>query len=204
MKEKAEIVLCERIERCIYLVRGQKVMLSTDLAALYGVEPKVLVQAIKRNGERFPSDFMFQLAPQEFMILKSQIVTSSWGGIRRAAPYAFTEQGVAMLSSVLNSPQAIAVHIAIMRAFVRLREFFASQSKLAKRLRHLEQEVSSHHQAIGTLFDAMQQLTSERPPAVGFQYIGGEAGESGGGKSVRERRAGFRTARKQRAAKGLS
>jgi hypothetical protein len=106
VKEKAEIVLFERIERCIYLIRGQKIMLSSDLAVLYGVEPKVLVQAVKRNNEGFPADFMFQLAPQEFTNLKSQIVISSWGGIRRATPYALTEQGVAMLSSVLNSRQA--------------------------------------------------------------------------------------------------
>ncbi len=195
--QKAEIVLFERVERCIYLIRGQKVMLSTDLARLYGVEAKVLVQAVKRNRERFPDDFMFQIAPQEFTILKSQIVTSSWGGIRRATPYAFTEQGVAMLSSVLNSRQAIEVNIAIMRAFVRLREFLASQAKLSKRLRQLEREVTSHAKAIGTLFDAMQQMTSERPPAIGFQYIGGETAESDGGKVVHERRTKYRTVKKR-------
>ena len=110
VNKKVEVVLLERVERCIYLIRGRKVMLSTDLARLYGIEPKVLVQAVKRNSERFPPDFMFLLSSQEFTILKSQIVTSSWGGIRRAAPYAFTEQGVAMLSSVLNSRQAIEVN----------------------------------------------------------------------------------------------
>ena len=163
IKEKADIVIIERIERCIYLMRGQKVMLSTDLARLYDVEPRSLVQAVKRNAERFPEDFMFQLAPQEFADLKSQIVISSWGG-SRARPYAFTEQGVAMLSSVLNSPRAIEVNIAIMRAFVRLREFLLSQAKLAKRLRQLEQEVASDGKAIGTLFDAMQEM-SRRAPA---------------------------------------
>lgn len=91
---------CYQIERQIYLLRGQKVMLSMELATLYGVEPRVLVQAVKRNIERFPPDFLFQLSKAEFTALKSQIVTSRWGGLRRAAPYAFTEQGVAMLSSV--------------------------------------------------------------------------------------------------------
>ena len=97
----------ETIQQKIYLIRHQKVMLSSDLANLYHVEPKVLVQAVKRNLERFPSDFMFQLDAEEFENLKSQIVTSSWGGLRRAAPYAFIEQGVAMLSSVLHSKKAV-------------------------------------------------------------------------------------------------
>jgi hypothetical protein len=195
VKEKSEIIVFERIERCIYLIRGQKVMLSTGLARLYGVEPRILVQAVKRNAERFPSDFMFQLAPQEVTNLKSQIVISSWGG-PRATPYAFTEQGVAMLASVLNSKQAIEVNIAIMRAFVRLRHFLASQSKLARRLRSLEQQVGSHHKAIGTLFDAMQQLTTELPPAIGFQYPYGEESASGDGKVVRERGVRYRVGSK--------
>ncbi len=101
-------------------------MLSTDLADLYAVEPRVLMQAVKRNRERFPADFMFQLTEQEFDRLKSQIVISSWGGLRRAYPYAFTEQGVAMLSSVLRSKRAIQMNIAIMRAFIQLREMIAS------------------------------------------------------------------------------
>ena len=105
------LVPASRIEGTIYLLRGQKIMLSTDLATLYAVETKVLVQAVKRNIERFPEDFMFQLSKEEFSDLKSQIVTSSWGGIRRATPYAFTENGVAMLSSVLNSKRAIQVNI---------------------------------------------------------------------------------------------
>jgi hypothetical protein len=100
-------VLADRIARRIFLLRGQKVMLSSDLANLYNVEPRALVQAVKRNLDRFPADFMFQLNDEEFLSLKSQIVTSSWGGLRRAAPYAFTGQGVAMLSSVLRSNRAI-------------------------------------------------------------------------------------------------
>ena len=107
-------------------------MLSTDLAELYEVEPRVLVQAVKRNIERFPEDFMFQLSQEEFANLKSQIVTSSWGGMRRATPYAFTEQGVAMLSSVLRSERAIHVNIEIMRAFVKLRQLLASNAELAQ------------------------------------------------------------------------
>jgi len=110
----------EQIEQTIFTIRGLRVMLSTHLAALYGVEPRALVQAIKRNRERFPADFMFQLNDDEWNHLKSQVVISSWGGSRRAAPYAFTEQGIAMLSSVLKSRRAIQVNIEIMRAFVWL------------------------------------------------------------------------------------
>src|SRR6266700_3260959 len=109
----------EQIERRIYLIRSERVMLSGDLAALYRVAPKVLVQAVKRNRPRFPSDFLFQLTQAEFTNLKSQTVTSSWGGVRRARPYAFTEEGVAMLSGVLHSRRAVRVNVAIMRAFVR-------------------------------------------------------------------------------------
>jgi hypothetical protein len=199
MTDETAVIPFERIAATIYVFRGEKVMLSTDLARLYGVEPRSLVQAVKRNAERFPEDFMFQLAPQEVTNLKSQIVISSWGG-SRARPYAFTEQGVAMLSSVLNSPRAIEVNIAIIRAFVRLRESLASQAKFSKRLRRLEQEVASHGTAIGTLFDAMQQMTSEHPPAIGFQYVDGGDSESGADKTVRERRTHYRMARKAKRA----
>ena len=124
-----QLLPLELIERRIYLIRGHKVMLSPDLATLYQVEPRALVQAVKRNLGRFPSDFMFQLSQAEFRKLKSQIVISSWGGARRGRPYAFTEQGVAMLSSVLRSQRAIRVNIAIMRAFVRLREMLTTQKE---------------------------------------------------------------------------
>ena len=130
----------ERIERSILVQRGQKVLLDADLANRYDVETKVLLQAVRRNPDRFPKDFMFQLTDQEFRNLRSQFVTSSWGG-RRYAPYVFTEQGVAMLSSVLNSPRAIAVNSEIMRAFVRLREMIASNKVLAKRLDELEARI---------------------------------------------------------------
>ena len=143
----------DRVERRILLVRGQKVMLSTHLAELYGVEPRVLVQAVKRNMERFPEDFMFQLSRREFADLKSQFVTSSWGGIRRAAPYAFTEQGVAMLSSVLKSERAVQVNIAIMRAFVKLREMLASHAELARKLAQMEKKYNAQFKVV---FDAMR------------------------------------------------
>jgi hypothetical protein len=113
-------IALQEVPSRIYRIRGQQVMLSMELARLYGVPPKVLMQAVKRNRERFPHDFMFQLTWLEFDHLKSQIVTSSWGGARRATPYAFTEQGVAMLSSVLRSLRAVQVNIAIMRTFVKL------------------------------------------------------------------------------------
>ena len=117
------------IEKMIYIVRGQKVMLDSDLAELYEVDTKVLNQAVKRNAKRFPEDFMFQLDNKEYEILKSQSVTSSWGG-RRTMPYAFTEQGIAMLSSVLKSKTAIEVNIAIMRAFVQMRQMLTETSDL--------------------------------------------------------------------------
>jgi hypothetical protein len=120
MTKPSPVIYAQSIGKSIYVIRGQRVMLSTSLAELYGVEPRVLMQAVKRNQERFPMDFMFQLSPEEFQNLKSQIVISSWGGLRRERPYAFTEQGVAMLSSVLNSQRAIQVNITIMRVFVRL------------------------------------------------------------------------------------
>ena len=123
----------ERIEQRIYLIRGHKVMLSGDLAILYGVEPRVLIQAVKRNRERFPADFMFQLNQEEFAILKSQIVTSSWGGARRALPYAFTEHGAIMAASVQ-----------VVRAFVRLRELLATHKDLAKRLEAVESQLKRH------------------------------------------------------------
>jgi len=156
-----ELIPVEMIERKIYLIRGEKVMLSSDLAELYGVETKVLIQAVKRNIERFPKDFMFQLSNKEFSSLRSQIVTSSWGG-RRYLPYAFTEQGVAMLSSVLRSKQAVQVNIAIMRAFVKLREILSSNKELALKLAQLELKMEKHDEEIKLIFDAIRQLMT--PP----------------------------------------
>ena len=157
----------ERIERSILLLRGHKVMLDSDLAALYGVETKVLNQAVRRNKSRFPSDFMFRLSKHEFSNLKSQSVTSSsWGG-RRSPPNAFTEQGVAMLSSVLRSPRAVAVNIEIMRAFVRLREILASHAELSKRLDELERK---YDKQFAVVFDAIRQLMS--PPNRSVEEMG--------------------------------
>jgi len=150
----------ERIERRILLIRGEKVMLSPDLAELYEVAPRVLVQAVKRNRERFPRDFMFQLTKKEYANLKSQFVISSWGGARRAAPYAFTEEGVAKLSSVLRSERAVQVNIAIMRAFVKLREMLASHRDLARRLDEMEKQYDAQFKMV---FDAIRELMKPAP-----------------------------------------
>jgi len=155
-----DLIQSERIEKRIFFLRGQRVMLSMDLAELYGVAPRVLVQAVKRNIERFPADFMFQLNLQEVRNLKSQIVISSWGG-QRFLPYAFTEQGVAMLSSVLKSKRAVQVNIEIMRAFVRLRALIASNKNLAKRLDDLEKKYDSQFKVV---FDAIRELMTPPDP----------------------------------------
>lgn len=155
-------VVAESIEAQIVLLRGHKVLIDSDLAALYEVPTKVLVQAVKRNAERFPGDFMFQLTDEEFVRLRSQIVTSNGGGRggRRSAPYAFTEQGVAMLSTVLRSPRAIAVNIEIMRAFVRLRQVLASNKELARKLATLENKYDAQFKVV---FDAIRQLMAPPP-----------------------------------------
>lgn len=150
-----------QLKRQIYTIRGLNVMLSNQLADLYEVEPKVLVQAVKRNIARFPEDFMFQLTAEEFANLKSQFVTSSWGGVRRATPYAFTEQGVAMLSSVLRSERAVQVNIAIMRAFVSLRGLLTQDSDLARRILTLEEKYDRQFAAV---FEAIR-LMIEAPAA---------------------------------------
>ena len=153
-----------QVVQSIVWLRGHKVLLDTTLAELYGVPTKVLVQAVKRNLERFPDDFMFQLNAEEWEALRSQIVTSNAGrGGRRYTPYAFTEQGVAMLSSVLNSPQAIAVNIEIMRAFVQLREWLSSNKELASKLAALEHKLQTHDTAIAGILNAIRELM--KPPA---------------------------------------
>src|SRR5437868_3246890 len=164
MKKSLALIPIERIQKQIFLLRGQKVMLSQHLADLYGLPVKVLNQAVKRNRERFPEDFMLQLDPLEYENLKSQFVTSSWGGVRRALPYAFTEQGVAMLSSVLRSGRAVQVNIAIMRAFVQLRQLLASHTELSRKLTELEQRIEGHDEAIRSLFEAIRQLMAPQPP----------------------------------------
>jgi len=148
------------VESRICSARGQRVMLSPDLAELYGVQTKVLLQAVRRNINRFPEDFAFQLTQDEFAILRSQNVTSSWGGTRYA-PFAFTEQGVAMLSSVLRSERAVAVNIEIMRTFVKLRGMFESNKELAGKLAKLEQKYDVQFKAV---FEAIRELMSSPPP----------------------------------------
>jgi hypothetical protein len=153
----ASLVPAELIERRILFLRGEKVMLDLDLAGLYGVETKVLNQAVRRNLERFPSDFMFQLTRQEWVAnLKSQSVTSSFDhGGRRIPPFAFTEQGVAMLSTVLSSPRAVQVNIAIMRTFVQLRQMLSSNTELARKLDALEKKYDAQFKVV---FEAIRQL----------------------------------------------
>lgn len=144
--ESKSILPMERIERAIYFIRGNKVLLDRDLALLYGVETRSLMQAVKRNIERFPEDFMFQLSKSECTNWMSQIVISNPGlkmGLRKR-PYAFTEQGVAMLSSVLRSPQAVAVNIAIMRAFVRLRQVLSAHTEVVRGLAELKSFLLTH------------------------------------------------------------
>jgi hypothetical protein len=158
---KGEVILStDRIAAAILIIRGQRVMLDRDLAELYGVATKVLIQAVKRNADRFPEDFMFLFTEQEFNNLRSQSVTSSWGG-RRYPPYAFTEQGVAMLSSVLRSERAVHVNIEIMRAFVRLRQLLATNTELARKLAALEMKYDAQFKVV---FDAIRELMTPPVP----------------------------------------
>lgn len=176
MSKKQTVIPLERIETRIFLLRGQKVMLSTDLAELYGVEARALTQAVKRNTERFPEDFMFQLTWKEASILKSQSVILKEpvkprlrsqsvilkrGQHIKYLPYAFTEQGVAMLSSVLHSKRAVRVNIEIMRAFVRLRQMLASNAGLARKLAALEKKYDAQFRVV---FDAIRELMTPPEP----------------------------------------
>jgi len=173
-----ELIAHETIEQRIFRIRRQKVMLDRDLAGLYGVATKVLNQAVKRNIKRFPEDFMFKLAQTEkdelvticdrFKTLKHSTVT----------PYAFTEQGVAMLSSVLNSGRAIQVNIAIIRAFVKLRELLSTHKELAHKLTQLERKIEKHDEEIKLIFDAIRQLMS--PPISKKKKIGFKREGEGG------------------------
>jgi len=186
MEKNIAIIPVERIERLIFLIRGQRVMLDRDLAILYGVPTKVLNQAVKRNKDRFPEDFMFQLTHQEGKSwwtevmdrrLRSQNVTLKRGQHMKYRPYAFTEHGILMLSSVLNSERAIQVNIAIMRAFVRLRKMVASHVELARKLEALEKKYDAQFKVV---FEAIRQLMASRekqPKKIGFQ--------------LRERRAAY-------------
>lgn len=157
MQTKA-IVPRPAVARAIQLIRGQRVMLDADLAALYGVETRVLLQAVRRNPARFPADFMLRLTPAEFARLRSQFVISNKRGGRRHRPFAFTEQGVAMLSSVLRSPRAVQVNVEIMRAFVRLRGLATTHERIARKLRALERKYDAQFRVV---FDAIRGLMIE-------------------------------------------
>ncbi|MGA3190183.1 MAG: ORF6N domain-containing protein [Bryobacteraceae bacterium] len=165
-----QVVPVELIERKIYLIRGLKVMLDSSLAELYEVPTKVLNQAVRRNLDRFPADFMFQLNQEEMENLRSQSVTSTHGG-RRYQPYAFTEHGVAMLSSVLASKRAVSLNILIIRAFVRLREYLADHKDLARKLEDVERTQQEHGAHIQQIYDCIGQL-QEPPPDPSKRRIG--------------------------------
>jgi hypothetical protein len=171
MASEKSLIPVDSIEKAILLIRRQKVMLDADLAGLYGVETRVLVQAVKRNLERFPEDFMFQLSKEEVDFLRSQIVTLEKGRGQHSKylPYAFTEQGVSMLSSVLHSQRAIQVNIEIMRAFIRLRQMLATHIELARKLDALEKRYDSQFKQV---FDAIRQLMAPPEPKrrpIGFR-----------------------------------
>jgi hypothetical protein len=172
--DEKSLIPAERIERRILLLRGEKVILDRDLAVLYGVSTRNLNKAVSRNLDRFPEDFMIQLDYQELRNLKFQFGTSSWGGTRKL-PRAFTEQGVAMLSSVLKSKRAVQVNIEIMRAFVRLRQILASHKDLARKLEELEKKYDGQFRVV---FDAIRQLMTPpdpKPRRIGFRARDGRS-----------------------------
>jgi len=170
----ADLVPAERIEKAILLIRGQKVLLDKDLARLYGVPTGRLNEQVRRNRKRFPDDFMFQLSKDEMENWRSQFAISNSAakmGLRRR-PYAFTEQGVAMLSSVLNSDRAVEVNIAIMRAFVRLREIMSTHKDLARKLDELERKLAEHDDKFAVVFEAIRQLMVPPPEIEKKRRIG--------------------------------
>ena len=166
-KSEVQLIPVERIQSRILLIRGQKVMLDSDLAELYLVETRALLQAVKRNIDRFPKDFMFQLSNQEDTSLRSQFVISKPGG-RRYAPYVFTEHGVAMLSSVLRSKRAVHINIQIVRSFVKLRELLYTNEAMARRMAALEQKTDSHAQAIISILRELEKPLPQKKPRIGF------------------------------------
>jgi hypothetical protein len=174
-KNKTALIAIEAIASRIVILRGQRVMLDADLAALYGVETRRLNEQVRRNQERFPGDFVFQLSAGEFFNLKSQFATSSWGG-KRKRPLAFTEHGALMAAMVLNSPRATEVSVYVVRAFVELRDTLVAHKELAKRLdeleSRLERKLSTHDQAIAGILDTIRQLMAPPEPTkrrrIGF------------------------------------
>jgi len=175
----ASVVPVERIERSIFLIRGEKVILDADLAELYGVETRRLNEQVRRNIERFPHDFMFQLSPEEFSNLKSHFATSrsGWGG-RRKLPFAFTEHGAIMAASVLNTSRAVEMSVFVVRAFVRLRSMLATHKALAAKVGELERILTTHDEQIIALIQAIKRLmTPPEPPKkrrIGFHAKGGQ------------------------------
>ncbi|MBI2118858.1 MAG: ORF6N domain-containing protein [Elusimicrobia bacterium] len=166
------LITTESIERKIFIIRGHRVILDKDLAVLYGVKAIALRQQVKRNRDRFPADFMFQLTKKEAEILVSQNVIPSKRSLGGYLPYAFTQNGVAMLSSVLNSKKAIHVNIQIMRAFTRLRELISTHKELSHKLAELERRIENHDEHIHSLFEAIRQLMSPPEPKrrrIGFR-----------------------------------
>lgn len=178
-KKNNELTIPENtITSKIYLIRDKKVILDQDLAKLYGVETKALKQAVRRNIERFPDDFMFELNNQEFANLRSQIVSSSWGG-SRYVPMAFTEQGVAMLSSVVNSDQAILVNIQIMRVFTRIRELLTDNLSIKLEIEEIKKQLLNHDKNIELVFSYLDELVEQHDnpkprKAIGFKASGSD------------------------------
>ncbi len=164
----AKIIFTESIQNKIYFIRGQKVMLDRHLAEFYGVETRVLMQAIKRNRERFPEDFLFELTRDEIMRISQTVISLKFS----KNVYAFTEQGIAMLASVLRSQRAVQINIVIMRAFVKLRQVLATHKELADRLSELERRMNKKDQEVMTLFEAIRRLMAPPPdppkPRIGF------------------------------------
>jgi ORF6N domain len=179
------VIPIERIASAILMLRDQRVMLDYDLAALYGVETRALKQAVRRNPDRFPNDFMFELSEQEIDTVVSQFVIPDRRRFGGAKPMAFTEQGIAMLSSVLNSERAIKVNIAIMRAFVKLREMLETNRELARKFSELEQRVGKHDEEITAILEAIRQLIA--PPKKARREIGFHVREKASRYRVRKR-----------------
>ena len=171
------LVPVDVIENKIFQIRGKRVMLDRDLAVLYEVETRALNQAVKRNIERFPDDFMFKLTDEEYEILKSQFVTSSWGGSRRSNPYAFTEQGVAMLSGILNSTRAIQVNIQIMRVFTRFRQILLISKDIKQELDEMKRQTNDRFQIVFETLDHLLAVEDQPKRKIGF--------------TAKEKRAGY-------------
>lgn len=186
-KETGSIIPIERIQRCIYLIRGHKILLDKDLAELYNVTTKRLNEQVRRNIDRFPADFMFQLTGDEDELLRSQIATSKQGrGGRRYAPYAFTEHGVAMLSSVLHSRRAIEVNIAIMRTFVKLRQILATNAALRRKIEAMERKYDEQFKHVFAVLSEM--VMPDRKPKTQIGYLTEAAGHAKRSKRAKAKR----------------